>query len=134
LGCGRDGAAGDQRGAERAAFRPEHIGGLHRVGEGRELDRIVDKLDADEPAPPRQAHLIDALPMVEGEVRGGPRRVGGCVHDPRIGADGEHEARAEGMGRAEQFAEIDGLRSAFDADGEIAAGGSRLRFHGGFMP
>ena len=44
------GATGDQRGAEHAAFRPEHIGGLHRMGEGRELDRIVDELDANEAA------------------------------------------------------------------------------------
>ena len=35
---------------------------------------------------------------------------------------------------AEQIAEIDGLRSAFDADGEISAGGSWLGFHGWFMP
>jgi len=104
------------------------------MGEGRELDGIIDKLDADQPASPRQAHLLDALPMVEGEMRGGARSVGDGVHDTRIGTDGEHEARAEGMGRAQEIAEIDGLRSALDADGEIAAGSSRLRFHGGFMP
>ena len=128
------GAAGDQLGAEHAAFGPEHIGGLHRMGEGRQLDRLVDKLDADQPAAPRQAHLADALPMIEGKVRGRPRCVGDGVHDARIGADGEHEARAEGMGRAEQIAEIDGLRAALDADGEITACGSWLRFHGAFMP
>ena len=43
-----------------------------------------------------------------------------------VGADGEHEARAEGMGRAQQIAEIDGLGDALDADGEIAARGGRL--------
>ena len=128
------GATGDQRGAEHAAFRPEHIRGLHRMGEGREFDRVLDKLDADEPASPRQAHLLDALPVVEGEMRGGARSVGDGVHHAGIGADGEHEARAEGMGRAQEIAEIDSLRSALDADGEIAAGFSRLRFHGGFMP
>ena len=64
------GAAGDQRGAERATFRPKHIGGLHRMGEGRQLDCIIDKLDADQPASPRQAHLVDALPMVEGRCEG----------------------------------------------------------------
>ena len=128
------GATGDQRETEHAAFRPEHIGGLHRMGEGRELDRIVDELDANQPASPRQAHLLDVLPMVEGEIRGRARGVGDGVHDARIGADGEHEARAEGMGRAQEIAEIDGFRSALDADGEIAAGCSRLRFHGGFMP
>ena len=128
------GAAGDQRGAEHAAFGPKHIGGLHRMGEGRELNRILDKLDADGAAASRRSHLLDALPVVEGEVRGGARSVGDGVHDARIGADGEHEARAEGMGRAQEIAEIDGFRSALDADGEIAAGCSRLRFHGGFMP
>jgi hypothetical protein len=70
------GAAGDQRGAARATFRPKHIGGLHRMGQGRELDCIIDKLDADQPASPRQAHLLDALPMVEGEMRGGAGGVG----------------------------------------------------------
>ena len=104
------------------------------MGEGRELDGIIDKLDADQPASPRQAHLLDVLPMVEGEMRGGPRGVGDGVHDARIGADSEHEARAEGVRRAQEIAEIDGLRSTFDADGEIAAGSSSLRFHGGFMP
>jgi len=104
------------------------------MGEGRELDGIIDKLDADQPASPRQAHLLDALPMVEGEMRGGARGVGDGVHQARIGADGEHEARTEGVGRAQEIAEIDGLRSALDANGEIAASSSRLRFHGGFMP
>ena len=128
------GAAGNQRGAEHAAFGAEHIGCLHRVGEGGELDRILDELDTDQPAAPRQAHLIDTLPMVEGKVRGRARGVGDRVHDARVGPDGEHEARAEGVRRAQEIAEVDGLRPAFDADGEIAAGGSSLRFHGGFMP
>ena len=71
------------------------------MGEGREFDRVIDKLDADEPAASGQTHLVDALPMIEGEVRGGARGVGDGVHDARVGADGEHEARAEGMRRTE---------------------------------
>jgi len=35
---------------------------------------------------------------------------------------------------AQQIAEIDGLRDALDADGEIATGASRLGFSGSFMP
>ena len=83
---------------------------------------------------PRGRLVVDALPVIEGKVRGGPRCVGDGVHDARIGADSEHEARAEGVRRAQEIAEIDGLRSALDANGEIAASSSRLRFHGGFMP
>jgi hypothetical protein len=37
-------AAGDHARAEHAAFRPEHIGCLQRVGEGGQLDRIVEKV------------------------------------------------------------------------------------------
>jgi hypothetical protein len=46
----------------------------------------------------------------------------------------EDEARAESMSRAQEIAEIDRLRGAFDANGEIAAGSCRLGFHGSFMP
>lgn len=127
-------AAGDHAGAEHASFGPEHIGCLQRVGEGRQLDRLVEKLDADQPAAARQAKLVDALPMIEGKVRGGPRCVGDGVHDARIGADGEGEACAEGVGRAKQIAEIDGLRGALDADGEKTARACWRGFHGAFMP
>ena len=127
-------AAGDHAGAELATFGPEHIGCLQRVGEGRQLNRLVEKLDADQPAAARQAKLLDALPMIEGNVRGGPRGVGDGVHDARIGADGEGEACAEGVGRAKQIAEIDGLRGSLDADGEKPSGGCWRGFHTRFMP
>jgi hypothetical protein len=48
--------------------------------------------------------------------------------------DGEGEACAEGVGRAKQIAEINGLRGALDADGEKAAHGCWRGFHGAFMP
>ena len=35
-------AAGDHARAEHAPFRPEHIGCLNRVGEGRQLHRLID--------------------------------------------------------------------------------------------
>ena len=41
-------AAGDHAGAELATFGPEHIGYLQRVGKGRQLNRLVEKLDADQ--------------------------------------------------------------------------------------
>jgi hypothetical protein len=41
---------------------------------------------------------------------------------PLIGADGKDEVRPEGVGRAQEIAEVDGLGDAFDADGEITAG------------
>ena len=83
---------------------------------------------------PRGRRSSSMLPMIEGKVRGGPRGVGDGVYDARIGADGEGEACAEGVGRAKQIAEIDSLRGSVDADGEKAARASWLRFHGGFMP
>ena len=63
--------------------------------------------------------------MVEREMRPGLRGIVVDLDRLLIGADCEHEARAEGMGRAQHIAEIDGLGDALDADGEIAAGGRR---------
>jgi len=40
-------AVGDHAGAKHAPFRPDHIGCLQRVGEGGQLHRLVEKLDAD---------------------------------------------------------------------------------------
>ena len=59
--------------------------------------------------------------MIERHMGRGLRGVGLGVEDAVVGADGEHEARPERMGRAQQIAEIDGLGDALDADGEIAA-------------
>jgi hypothetical protein len=61
------------------------------------------------------------------------RGVGDGLHDPRIGADGKHEARTEGMRRAEQIAEIDGLGDSLHANCEISAV-SGQGFHNRFMP
>jgi hypothetical protein len=45
--------------------------------------------------------------------------VGDLIHASCVGADGEDEACAEGVRRAQEIAEIDGLRNALNADGEI---------------
>jgi hypothetical protein len=63
-------AAGEHLFAEHPAFRAEYIGGLHRVGEGRQFHGLVEKLDTDEPAAAREAQLIDALPMIKGRWEG----------------------------------------------------------------
>jgi hypothetical protein len=43
--------AADELCTEHAAFRAEHIGSLHRVGEGGKLHGLVEKLDSDEVHP-----------------------------------------------------------------------------------
>ncbi|MGA7457238.1 MAG: hypothetical protein WBW51_07965 [Methyloceanibacter sp.] len=63
--------------------------------------------------------------MIEREVRPGLRRVVTDLDRGLVGADGEDEARAEGMRRPQEIAQIDGLRDALDADGKIAAGGAK---------
>ena len=72
--------------------------------------------------------------MVKRQMGRGLGGVRDRVHNARFGPDREHEARAKGVRRAQEIAEIDGLRDALDADGEIAAGSCRLGFHGSFMP
>jgi hypothetical protein len=58
-----------------------------------------------------------------GTCVGGVGGVGGAAGaGVEAGADGEAEARAEGMGGAQQGAEIGGFRDALGADAEIAAG------------
>jgi hypothetical protein len=63
--------------------------------------------------------------MINGKMRPGLRRVVADLDGGLVRAQGEHEARAEGVRRAQQIAEIDGLGDALDADGEIAARGGK---------
>jgi len=104
-----------------------------RMGEGGQVDGLVEKLDPDQSAPSRQAKLGQALPMIEGQMGGSPRRIGNGIHGARIGADGKHEARAEGMGRAQQIAEIDGFGDALHTNGKISAGCLWQGFHRSLM-
>ena len=59
--------------------------------------------------------------MIERDVGRGLGGVALHMQRDLVGTDGEHETRPEGMGRAQQIAEIDGLGDALDTDGEIAA-------------
>jgi hypothetical protein len=63
--------------------------------------------------------------MIEGEMGRSLGGVGDRIHGPCVGADGKDQ---------QEIAEIDGLRHALNADGEITAGGRWLGFHGSFMP
>ncbi len=63
--------------------------------------------------------------MVHRQMGGSLGGVGLRLERPLIGADGKDEVRPEGVGRAQEIAEIDGLGDALDADGEIAAGSGK---------
>ena len=51
-------AARQHRRRQRAALRPEHVGGVEGVAEARQLDRVVDQLAADQPAAARQLQRL----------------------------------------------------------------------------
>ena len=106
------------------ALGPQDVGRLARMAEARQLDRLVGDLDADQPAAQRQAEGFEVGEMV-GRHRA--RRVRGVAVRSLaavvLGPHREHEGGAEGMGGAEQGADIHRLADAFDADAEIA-------FHG----
>ena len=87
-------------------FRAENIGNLEGMGETGQLHRIAEKLDADEAATPRQIELGGAAPMIKGQMGGGLRGVCAGLQHPRVGADGKGKAGTEGVGRAQQIAEI----------------------------
>src|SRR5579875_1983666 len=93
----------------------------------RQLDRLIEELDADERTAIRQAEGGEVGKFVEWNLFRGLRGVGALAFAaPVIRGDGEDEAGAEGMGGAPQAAQIHGLANSFDADAEIAAHGSNL--------
>ena len=118
-------AARGKLGRERAALGAEHIGRAQRVWKTRQIVRLLQNLDPDQATAFRQSEIGEAPPMIKREMRPGLRRVVTDLDRGLVGADGEDEARAEGMRRAQKVAEIDGLRDALDADGEIAAGSGK---------
>src|SRR5215212_12056061 len=90
------------------------------MAERRQLDRLVGNLDTDQSAAERQAKVLEPGEMI-GRYRA--RRVRG-IGMPTLaaivlGAHGEDEGGAEGMGGAEQGSHVDGLADAFHADAEI---------------
>src|SRR5262249_37494481 len=112
-----------------AALGAEHVGRPERMRKARKLGRLVQKLDANQATALRQLELGQAAPMIERDVRRCLRCVRPRLERFRVGADGEYEARTEGVGGAQQIDEIDGLGDALDADGEITARGRKGRFH-----
>jgi hypothetical protein len=71
--------------------------------------------------------------MIEGEMGKSLGSVGDLIHAPCVGADGEDEACAEGVRRAQEIAEIDGLRHASMPMAKYR-GRSLAGLHGSFMP
>ena len=127
-------AAPRQFGRQRAAFGTKHIGRPQGMGKAREIVGALQDFDPDQAASFGQLEFLEASPMVDGQMRRGPRRVGPKLKDPVVGADGEHEARPKGMGRTQQIAEIDGLGDAFHANAEIAADSREQGFHDSCLP
>ena len=117
-------APGTARRVRGRAHRPRAAG-----VESSAVRAPLEDLDPDQAAAFRQFEIGEAPPMIEREGGSRPSRCrGGSRMRGLVGADGEHEARAEGMRRAQQIAEIDGLGDALDADGEIAARGAEVGF------
>ncbi len=93
------------------------------MAEARQLDRLVEQLDPHQHAAFRQGDRVRPGEAPQRHMR---RGVGG-VGEPagagvEAGADGEAERRAEGVGGAQEGADIAGFRHALGADAEIAAG------------
>jgi hypothetical protein len=91
------------------------------VAEARQQGRLVEQLHADQGTALRQAHLLDRIEAVNRQLLRRVRGVGRRLVDRVMGIDHEHEARAEGMGRADQVAQVHGLADPFRPDAEIAA-------------
>jgi hypothetical protein len=114
-------APGDHRRRQRAALGAEHIGGIQRVAEARQLDRLLEQLHADQGAALGQAQLFDRFEAVQRQLLLRMRGVGGRVPNRVMGIDQKHETRPEGMRRADQVAQVHGLADSFRPDAEIAA-------------
>ena len=104
------------------------------MGEAREIVGLVEDFDPDQAASLGQLELFQASPVVDRQMDRGIRGVGANLEGLVVGADGEDEARAEGVRRAQQIAEIDGLGDALHADGEIAARYGERGFHQSCLP
>ncbi len=111
-----------QCGRQPGALRPQNIGGIQRVAEGRQIDRVLQQLDADQGAAARQRQVGHGWITPHRHMQG---RVGGVRGAGRAripaGADGEAERRAECVPGAQQRADVGGFGDTLGADAEIAA-------------
>jgi hypothetical protein len=117
-----------------AALRTKHIGGTQWVGEVREILGLIQDFDPDQAASLGQVQLVEAAPMVDGQMSRGFRRIGSKFKRSIVGTKSEHKICPKSMRRAQQIAEIDGLGNAFHADREIAAGSREQGFHTFYLP
>ena len=116
-------AAAPQHGRRQAgSLRAQHIGGVHRMAERRQVGGIVQQFDADQHAALRQAQRLEVRKAPQRHVL---RRIGGVGQAAgagvEAGAHDEAERGAEGVRGAQQGADIGRLRHPLDADAEIAA-------------
>ncbi len=90
------------RGRQAGALGAENVGGVQRVAERGEVDRIVQQFDPDQGAFAGQGDCISIGVAPERNVGRGVSRVG-LATGARVeaGADGEAEGGAEGVGSAE---------------------------------
>lgn len=125
---GRDpdhpGAAGEHGWRQRPLFPPEHIGRRQRMAEARQVNRVLRDLDPHQRAADGQIHLRHIVPCKPGHMVGGFGRIGPVdLADLCRRIHGEHKARAEGVGRAEQRPQIHGFRDFLRPDPEKSAHG-----------
>ena len=83
------------------------------MAEARQVDRVIEELDADELAAAGQRHFVEGRPVVVRHVQLAFRRIGVGLDGLVRGADREGEARAERVRRTHQVAEVQRLRHAF---------------------
>ena len=121
-------AARQHSGRQGALLGAQHVGRAQRVAEARQVDRLVQQLHPDQPAPVRQRQLVDLGPVVMRQVLAALGGIGARLQRLVGGADGEGEAGAEPVRGAHQVAEVQRLRDALGADGEIAARKRRRRW------
>ncbi len=95
------------------------------MAERRQVDRVVDEFDSDEIAPLRQHDVVDATPLVVGDMVPAFRSIGERLVARIPCADGERERGPEPVCRAHEIADVERFRHALRADGEVAARGRR---------
>lgn len=88
----------------------------------RQVDRAIEKFDADQLAAFRERHFIKRCPVVVGQMALALRRIGMALERLISGADRKCKAGAKSVRRSHQIAEIERFRHAFGANGKIALG------------
>lgn len=109
--------------AQRTFFRAENVGGARRVPEGRQINRIIDQLDADHGATLGQDKIVHRVPLIERRVAGGSRRVRFRPSNRIVRVDREDKTGVKGVRGAKDIPDIHRFGYSFDTNSEIASQG-----------